>query len=184
MAKASSRLCFDDDELEIWKNVEEQSRAAKDSTCNAPWNPFSPRHMKVVDQGTACNDLMFLKHQICGSTSDTTSGSSISQQVSDTTSTSPFVTSNVPEEEYANNPFDMDSAEVASTTSQPLDGAEEWANNPLTEDFAKAADSNHEEDIPNEDTVVQPIALTSLAKLIAGSTKVPFGGEPVVLVTL
>lgn len=143
-----------------------------ESTCNEPWNPFGPDLMEVLDDGSKCNDSTLLKRQVSGSTLDTTISSGISQQDSDTSSTIQFVTSDSPEEEHQKNPFDIDSAEVASTTSQPLEpapknqGAEDWANNPLTEDSAKVSEAKYKEHIPNEDADLRPLSLTPSAKLI------------------
>jgi len=161
-----------------------------DCTCNEPWNPFSS-DLEDIDQGTNCNDSMLLKREISDSTVDRHVSFYVSGQFSDNSSTSQIMTSKSPEEECAKNPFNIDDAEAASTTSQLLEavsknyGAEEWANNPLTEDFAKAADVQHEEHIlnedvaedfakaadiqdeehiPNEDVVVQPIGWTRTAK--------------------
>jgi len=108
---------------------------------------------------------MLLKRQVSFSTLDTTGGSCISQEDSDTSHANPCVTSGPPEE-CAKNPFNMDCAELVSTTSQPWAPSsknhvlEEWVNNPFTEDFARVADAEQGDHIPTEDVIVQPVALS------------------------
>jgi len=174
-------------DMTVHSNSTVTGRAA-DSTCNEPWNPFGPELMEAVGQGTTCNDLTLFKRQMSDSTLDTTVGSGISHQDSDLSSTNPFMMSDSPEKECTRNPFNMDCAEDANTTSQPLEPprnnhvSEEWANNPFTMDVAKAAICEHEELIPSEDAVVHPIGVTQRAKFAdrnkVGSTKMPSSGPP------
>lgn len=90
------------------------------------------------------------------------------------------LTSKSPEEACAKNPFSMDHARLASTTSESWEPwsknheSEECLNNPFTEDLARVDD-----DIPNRDAVVQTVGPSRWAQLIVhkngGSSSLPSG---------
>jgi len=132
--------------------------------CDESWNPFAP-DLTEVDQGTKRIDSTPLKRQVSDSTLDTTlSSGGLSQPDSDnnssSTTTNPFAMSESPDEESAKAPAN---SVKPSRWSHAL---EEWANNPFTDDMAISEHAEHEEHIPNEEVVVQPIGKTHLAKLV------------------